>query len=137
MMNVTPIVISKDKEKLDVKVIYEFLTSSYWAKGRTYRDVQDSINNSTCYGVYKDEKLIGFARIITDTVVFAYIMDVFFIEAERGNGYALKLMEYILADESLKRVTQWYLKTKDAHQFYSKLGFNKLKNQEWFMEILK
>lgn len=127
------ITISSDKNELDIHFIHKFLTNSYWAKGRTIEDVETSIKNSFCYGIYKNGKQIGFARVICDAVVFAYIMDVFIVEAERGKGYAQNMMHFLLNDNSLSKVNQWYLKTKDAHKFYSKLGFNQLKNEEWFM----
>ena len=129
--------VSKNKTKLERQLIHEFLTNSYWAKGRTPKEVQISIQNSTCYGLYKDDKQIGFARLITDSIVFAYIMDVFVIEEERGQGFASVLIDHILGDESLKRVSQWYLKTQDAHGFYKKFGFGQLKKQEWFMERVR
>jgi N-acetylglutamate synthase-like GNAT family acetyltransferase len=128
------ITISKDKNDLNLFFIYNFLTNSYWAKGRSMEQVKASIENSICYGIYKGEKQIGFARVISDTIVFAYIMDVFIIESERGNSYASKLMKHMLNDQSLVQVSQWHLKTKDAHQFYKIFGFNQLQNQEWFME---
>ena len=39
-----------------------------------------------------------------------------------------RLMQYVINDNALNQVSQWYLKTKDAHKFYSKFGFNKLEN---------
>lgn len=128
------IFISNNKENLDISFIHQFLTNSYWANGRTFEQVKQSIDRSICYGLYKGKEQIGFARIISDTVVFAYLIDVFVVENERYKGYASKLMNYILKDETFRDVAQWYLKTKDAHQFYKTLGFNKLQNEEWFME---
>lgn len=131
------ITISNEKERLDINFIYQFLTQSYWAKGRSLSDVKQSIENSMCYGVYIDDRQVGFARVLSDKVVFAYIMDVFIIEKERGKGFANDLMEFILNDQALEKVDQWYLKTKDAHTFYKKHGFEKLENPDWFMEMIK
>ena len=70
---------STDKSKLQIGVIHQFLTKAYWAKGRTIKEVKKSIENSFCFGVYLNDKQIGFARIVTDYAVFAYIMDVFIL----------------------------------------------------------
>ena len=44
--------ISTDKSKLQIDVIYQFLTNSYWAKERTKKQVQTTIDTSLCFGVY-------------------------------------------------------------------------------------
>jgi hypothetical protein len=35
--------ISTDKSKLQIEVIHQFLTESYWAKGRTFEEVKKTI----------------------------------------------------------------------------------------------
>ena len=82
------ITISTDKNELDVPFIQNFLKDIYWAAGRTIEEVQICIDSSVCFGIYKDDVQIGFARVITDYVVFAYVMDVFIAEEYRGYGYA-------------------------------------------------
>nr|WP_315166729.1 hypothetical protein [uncultured Flavobacterium sp.] len=74
------ITISTDKNKLDVPFVHHFLKDIYWSAPRTLEEVQIAIDNSFCFGIYLDEKQIGFARVITDYVVFAYVMDVFIAE---------------------------------------------------------
>lgn len=125
-MDSTDLIISTEKEKLDIPLIHSFLTNAYWAKGRTIEKVKKSINNSICFGLYLNNKQIGFARIITDKVVFAYIMDVFIVEEERGNGYSKKLMKEILNHPELIGIKTWFLETKDAHGLYERFGFEKV-----------
>ena len=126
--------ISKDKSKLQIDVIHSFLTHSYWAKGRTITEVEKTIENNLCFGVYLGDKQIGFARICTDYVVFAYLMDVFILPEYRGNGYSKKLMKAIIDESELKSCTVWLLKTADAHGLYKKFGYTELKSPEKLME---
>ncbi|WP_299556815.1 GNAT family N-acetyltransferase [Seonamhaeicola sp.] len=128
--------ISKDKTKLQIDVIHSFLTKAYWAKGRTVEEVKRSIEHSLCYGVYSDGNQIGFARIATDYTVFAYLMDVFILDAFRGNGYSKQLMAAISEDKQLKSCKVWMLKTADAHGLYKQFGFNALGSPEKVMERL-
>ncbi len=66
------IYISTDKEKPDVKLILDFLNNdSYWAKGRSLETIRKSVDNSLCFGVYMDSQQIGFARVVSDSAVFA------------------------------------------------------------------
>ena len=133
-MNPDDIIISDDKSKLDISLIHNFLTNSYWAKGRTIEEVKASIENSECYGLFINDEQVGFARIITDFVVFAYLLDVFIIPDFQGKGYAKLLLKRILEDEKFRNVKKWMLATKDAHTLYTKFGFSKLAKPERLME---
>jgi len=130
------ITISTDKSKLQMEVIHEFLTKAYWAKGRTIEEVKKSIEHCLCFGVYLDEKQIGFARIATDFTVFAYILDVFILPEYQGNGYSKQLMKAINEEPQLKSCKVWMLKTSDAHGLYKQFGYSELKHPEKVMERL-
>jgi GNAT superfamily N-acetyltransferase len=128
--------ISTDKSLLDIEAIYNFLSGSYWAKGRSLEVMKKSIQNSLCFGVYFNKKQVGFARVVTDYAIFAYIADVFILEAHRGKGFSKKLIKSIIGYPELKRIKRWMLATKDAHDLYNKFGFQPLKNPERFMELV-
>jgi GNAT superfamily N-acetyltransferase len=126
--------VSTDKKKLDVSFIQNFLKDIYWAAGRTMDEVQKTIDSSICFGIYLEDKQIGFARVITDYVVFAYVMDVFIIEEHRGKGYSSVLISAMMEEPSLEEIKIWRLATKDAHFLYEKFGFNALAYPERMME---
>jgi GNAT superfamily N-acetyltransferase len=128
------ITVSTDKRKLDVPFIQSFLKDIYWAAGRTLEEVQITIDASVCFGIYLDDKQIGFARVITDYVVFGYVMDVFITEAHRGKGYSSILIQHMIDEPLLKCVKIWRLATTDAHFLYEKFGFTKLSHPEKMME---
>tara|TARA_R110000868_G_scaffold288378_1_gene548681 strand:- start:6122 stop:6523 length:402 start_codon:yes stop_codon:yes gene_type:complete len=128
------ITVSTDKSKLDVPFIQHFLKDIYWAAGRTLKEVQITIDSSCCFGIYLDDGQIGFARVITDYVVFAYVMDVFITEEQRGKGYSSLLIEAMMKEPTLQEVKIWRLATSDAHFLYKKFGFNALANPEKMME---
>ena len=128
------ITISTDKTKLDVPFIQDFLKDIYWAAGRTMDEVQTTIDSSFCFGIYLNEVQIGFARVITDYVVFAYLMDVFIAEEHRGNGYSSVLIGAMMNEPVLKNIKIWRLATSDAHFLYEKFGFKALAHPEKMME---
>ena len=128
--------ISSDKTRLNIPLIHEFLKETYWAKGRTIDEVKVSIEHSFCFGVYKDGKQIGFARVVSDYVVFAYIMDVFILPDYRGKGYAKQTMKTINEAPEFQSCKTWMLKTSDAHHLYQQYGFSELKNPKKLMERL-
>jgi len=128
--------ISKDKSRLDINMIHAFLTETYWAKGRTVDEVKTSIKHCLCLGVFLKNKQIGFARIATDYVVFAYVMDVFILPEYRGNGYSKQLIQAINEEPLLQSCKVWMLKTSDAHQLYRQFGYTELKHPKKVMERL-
>jgi GNAT superfamily N-acetyltransferase len=126
--------VSTDKSKLDILFIQNFLKDIYWAAGRTIEEVRTTIDASVCFGIYLDEKQIGFGRVITDYVVFGYVMDVFITEEHRGKGYSSILIENMMKEPILKNIKIWRLATTDAHFLYEKFGFTKLSHPEKMME---
>ncbi len=126
--------VSTDKTKLNVPFIQHFLKDVYWAAGRTLEEVQRTIDASVCFGIYLNGEQIGFCRVITDYVVFAYVMDVFIDEAHRGKGYASILIDAMMKEPQLQEVKIWRLATSDAHFLYKKFGFTALTHPEKMME---
>jgi GNAT superfamily N-acetyltransferase len=128
-------VLSTDPERLDLNVIHGFLTASYWAKGISREVVARSIENSLCFGVYKEAQQVGFARVISDFATFAYVADVFVLEAFRGPGLGKWMMEAIMRHPQLQGLRRWTLATRDAHPLYAQFGFTPLKKPDNFMEL--
>ena len=127
--------ISSDRERIDLDVVHAFLTECYWAKGIPRDTVSRSIENSLCFGVYAEEKQIGFARVISDYATYAYIGDVFVLESFRGRGLGKWLMECIMQDPRLQGLRRWSLVTRDGHGLYARFGFEPLKKPESYMEL--
>lgn len=134
----TEYTISTDKDKLDLLVIHDFLSNrSYWAKNRSYETVVRSVENSLCFGMYNEsETMIGFARVVSDFAVFAYIMDVFILEEYRNKGLGKKLMDGIMKHPDLQGLQRIMLATKDAHEMYRKFGFKMTESADKLMEIV-
>ena len=128
------ITVSTDKSKLDIPFLQDFLKDVYWAAGRTLEEVQTTVDTSFCFGIYLEEKQIGFCRVITDYVVFAYVMDVFIDEKHRGKGYSSILINAMMTEPQLQQVKIWRLATSDAHFLYQKFGFTSLALPEKMME---
>jgi GNAT superfamily N-acetyltransferase len=116
--------ISTDKSKLDIVAVHNYLCNeSYWAMDISFDTVKRSIENSFCFGIYKENSQIGFARLITDYATFAYLADVFVLEAYRGKGLSKWLMDFMLTNPEMKGLRRWLLTTKDAHGLYKQFGF--------------
>src|SRR4026208_30229 len=128
--------ITTGKEKFDVDLIHSFLTNSYWAEGISREIISRSIDGALCFGVFENNKHIGFARMITDKATFAYLADVFIIEEYRGRGLSKWLMQVIMSHPDLQGLRRMILATKDAHGLYRQFGFTPLINVDRWMHIL-
>jgi len=127
--------ITTDRSRLDVPLIHNFLSEeSYWAVGRSVEVVRRTIDNSLCFGVYKENEQVAFARVVTDFATFAWLADVFVVPEHRGQGLAKWLMEVILAHPELQGFRRWVLATKDAQTLYAQFGFIPLHRPERWME---
>lgn len=127
--------ITTNKSKLNLDTIYGYLSESYWAKGIPKDVVVRSIQNSLCFGIFSGAEQVGFARVITDCATYAYLADVFVLEAFRGRGLSKWLMECIVAHPQLQGLRRWTLATRDAHTLYEKFGFKPLAKPGNFMEL--
>lgn len=128
--------ISTDQSKFDLAVIHNYLANeSYWAQHIPMETVQKMIANSLSFGVFHRHEQIGFARMITDKTVFAYLADVFILPAYRGQGLSKWLMQTIISHPDLQGLRRILLVTSDAHGLYEKFGFELIKNPDKFMHI--
>jgi GNAT superfamily N-acetyltransferase len=129
--------ISTDPARLDVDAIHAFLAQSYWSPGIPRATVARAIANSLCFGVFSQGQQVGFARVITDKTTFAYLCDVYVLEAHRGHGVSKLLMSHVMKHPDLQGLRRMMLATRDAHGLYSQYGFTALGAPDRIMEVLK
>ncbi|WP_316796306.1 GNAT family N-acetyltransferase [Pedobacter agri] len=130
-------IFSDNKELLQIDSIHHYLSGeSYWAKNIPLDTVKRSIENSLCFGIYNDNKQIGFARWITDKATFAWLCDVYVESAYRGKGLSKKLMSFMIFHPDLQNLRRYQLATLDAHGLYEQFGFSPVQNPERQMAIV-
>ena len=126
--------LSTDPARLDLDMLYAFLSNSYWGRGLPRDVFERSVRHALCFGIYEGARQVGFARVVTDFATVAYLGDVFVLEAWRGRGLSRWLMEVIVAHPQLQGFRRWVLSTRDAHGLYERFGFIPLHRPERWME---
>jgi GNAT superfamily N-acetyltransferase len=135
---VSGIEISTDAARLDVAMIHGYLSNeSYWARGISRANVEKSIRHSLCFGLYTGERQAAFARVTSDFVRFAHLLDVFVVPPLRSRGYGKLLIAHILSYPGLSSVSRFTLGTEDAHGLYAKFGFSAPANPHRLMELTR
>jgi len=131
--------ISTDPARLDVKAIHAYLTQSYWSPGIPVATVERAVRHSLCFGVY--EKVtgaqVGFTRVVTDHATFAYLCDVYVLEAHRGHALGKRMMREVMSHPALTGARRIMLATRDAHGLYRQSGFVEAGREGNLMEIVR
>ncbi len=124
--------ISTERARIDIRFTHRELSKTYWAKNITRQQASQCFNNSLAvFGVYRaDGVQVGCARLVSDGVRFAYLMDVIITKSERGKGLGAWLNKCVINHPDLKSVRTWLLSSRDAREFYQKIGWTPLKNPE-------
>ena len=126
--------ISTDSSRLDLTAIHAYLSTAYWSQGIPLEVVRRAVANSVCVGAYASSSQVGFARVVTDKATFAYLADVYVLEAHRGRGLSRRMLSELFADKELQGLRRMLLVTRDAHGLYTSFGFTPLGNPARFME---
>ena len=130
--------VSSDPARLDVDAIHAFLTACYWSTGIPRQTVARAVAHSLGFGLYApDGTQVGFTRVVTDQATFAYLCDVYVLEAHRGRGLGEWLVGFTLADPALQHLRRLILATRDAHTLYERFGFGAPKWPAAYMDIVR
>ena len=127
--------ISTDHSLIDLALVHRELANSYWARNIPKDLVERSIRHSLNFGIYESGDQIGFGRVVTDCATFAYLGDVFILDAYKGRGLSKWLMETIVSHPDLQGLRRFCLGTRDAHGLYERYGFQIIKQPDNWMEI--
>jgi GNAT superfamily N-acetyltransferase len=127
--------VSDDRSLVDLELVHRWLSSeSYWAEGRSFNVVVQSVRESLTLGLYgPDDQQVGVCRLVTDYATFAWLCDVFVDPAVRGAGLGTFLVGTATAHPEVRDL-RLVLGTRDAHELYRRFGFASLAAPERWME---
>jgi GNAT superfamily N-acetyltransferase len=129
--------VSTDRTRLNVELVHQVLGATYWAAGIPREVVERSIAGSIAFGLYDEAEQVGFARVVTDLATYAYLCDVFVVEAHRGKGLGDWLVGSIMLHPQLQGLRRFALFTRDAASLYRRHGFSATESPTGYMEIVK
>lgn len=125
-------------EDVDAVAAHAFLTTAYWCEGIPLSLVERAIANSLCIALHAaGQGQVGFARVVTDRTTFAYLCDVYVLQAHRGRGLADWMVQSLLAHPDLQGLRRFMLFTRDVHPLYARHGFKPLATPERGMEVVR
>jgi len=116
--------IGDDRARVDPVAVHRYLGfESYWAAGRTLATVERLVRDAArVVAIYDGDLLVGFCRVESDEVTFAFLLDVFVLPEYRGRGLGVELVREAV-ELGPQRDLPWHLGTRDAHDLYRRFGF--------------
>ena len=116
--------IMEGSDKISSSEVERLLKTTYWADQRPIEQIERSMRNSSCYGLYLDDgrKLAGFTRVINDHATTYYLCDVVVDPEYRHQGLGTALVSYVVSRPEYTGL-RGLLLTRDAHGLYEKFGF--------------
>jgi GNAT superfamily N-acetyltransferase len=73
--------------------------------------------------------------VVTDTIAFGYLGDVFVVPEARGQGVGKALMDAVLSHPHVRDLSRFTLVTDDAHGLYARYGFEPLDDVRKWMQL--
>jgi ribosomal protein S18 acetylase RimI-like enzyme len=119
------LIFTSDRSRIDLDAAYDLLASTHWAGTLSPDVLRRAVANSLCFAVLHGERLVGFARVITDLATYAYLTDVVVHPDYRGQGLGEWFMESVLRSPGLRGLRRIALLTRDAESLYRRLGFER------------
>ncbi len=117
------VLLSTDPARLDMDAIFAFLSTTYWSVNRTQAQMELSLANSLCFGLYHADAQIGLTRVVTDYATMAYLADVYVLPDYRGRGLGKWMIAEVVHFEAFQDLKKWFLLTRDAQGLYATQGF--------------
>ena len=126
--------ISTDPKRLQPARVHAYLETAYWCQGIPLGVLEKALANSLCFGLYHGDEQVGLSRVVTDYSTYAYLCDVYVLEAHRGKGLGHWMVECVMTHPELQDLRRFTLATHDAHGIYASFGFTSLKAPDRMME---
>jgi GNAT superfamily N-acetyltransferase len=123
--------------RIDFDRVYAWMISTYWWEyGLTRGKCERGARRSTLViGAYHKNEQVAYCRVVSDTIRFAWLADVFVEPAHRKKGMARAMVKYAIDHPDLAEVTKWTLATRDAQGVYAAVGFGPVVHPENMMEL--
>lgn len=107
--------------------LFELSKQMWWSQNRTMEDIERMLKTSLSFGLTEKhtQNLIGYARVLTDFIKYAFIFDVMINSHYRNKGLSKIIMNSIFAHPDLKKITYFDLTcAPEMIPFYEKFRFS-------------
>src|SRR5689334_17608539 len=104
--------VSTYRGRLEAGRILALLQATHWGQGLTQPVLERALAHSVCFGMYREDELVGFGRVVTDLATYGYLTDVVIAPEQRGQGLGAWLTQCILEHPELQGFRRLALLTR-------------------------
>jgi ribosomal protein S18 acetylase RimI-like enzyme len=115
--------VTTDRASIELDAALALLRTTFWGTTMSREELARAMENSVSFGLLDGGRLIGFGRVVSDLVTYAYWTDVVIAEELRGRGYGEWMARCMLEHPELQGLRRVSLLTREAERFYHRLGF--------------
>jgi ribosomal protein S18 acetylase RimI-like enzyme len=113
--------------KKHTEQLVKLLHKQWWCSTRTLEEVLIMLKTCLSFGLIEESSgdLVGYARVLTDGIKYAYVYDVIVEEKLHGHGLGKFIINEILESPKLKDLKKLELTcAPNMISFYKKFGFS-------------
>lgn len=122
------VVVSCSERRIEADELLALYASEPWWPERSLGDVGYVLANHAAVGAWDGERLIGFARAVSDGRFRAYIEDVLVLEEYRRQGIGAELLSVVLDTVRDIHVITLFCQPR-LSAYYTSLGFKEFSKQ--------
>jgi len=126
--------LTDDPRDISLHEVHCLLRASYWAPNRNESVQAQAMAHSLNVAALENDRLVAYARVVTDRATFAWLCDVIVAPEYRGQGLGQALLRFLDAHPGLQGLRRWLLATRDAHELYARFGWQPLDRPAVWME---
>lgn len=123
-----------------VEELHRLYQNEWWTRGRKLSDIKHMLQHSDIIVAFCDsdsQKLIAFARVLTDFVYKAVILDVIVHPEHRNRGIGTLLMDTLMKNPAVRGVQHIELYClPELVPFYQKWGFDRVPGDTRFLRYV-
>ncbi|MDX1993821.1 MAG: GNAT family N-acetyltransferase [bacterium] len=118
-----PVTYRQDIKNVNWEALRASLIEDNFHNGRTAEQYRRSFENSQeVVFAWDNDRIVGTARLLSDGVCNAYIIDVWTHSAYRRQGIARYMLHLLEAEAQGQHISLW---TDSAQPFYERIGYHR------------
>jgi ribosomal protein S18 acetylase RimI-like enzyme len=121
-------VLTSVEKSIKASEVLELYKDAGWWNERTEQDMEKMLSQAMTVGAWENNKLIGFARVISDGIFRAYIEHVVIHSSFNRKGIGTRLIAKMIEELANIDVISLFCE-EDLIAFYNKNEFKKSKSQ--------
>lgn len=117
-----------NQKPISAKALMELYKDACWWEERKEKDIEQILKLSISVGAWEGQRLIGFARAVSDGKFRAYVEDVIVYKGHQKNGVGKEIVSKLMNELSDIDVVSLFCE-KELMDFYKDNGFKPSKSQ--------